>query len=337
MPTIALIATIFNEEDTIQQVLESIAKQTHPPDEIVLVDGGSSDSTIAIIESFAATLPIKLLVEHGCNISQGRNIAIQAAQAEVIAVTDAGVRIPPHWLASLTQPFRDDESVQTVAGFFHADPDPQNPFEVAMSATVLPLAQDIDPPKFLPSSRSVAFKKSAWQAVGGYPEWLDYSEDLVFDLRLKQLYGDFPFVPEAHVFFKPRTSLRAFCKQYYLYARGDGKADLWRKRHLIRYITYLFALPVLLALSYFTTPVVLLALFLGGVIYLRQPLQRLPHFWGKLGFWQKLIALSYLPIIRATGDIAKMIGYPVGIAWRRPNNPPDWRTIADYEVVEHAQ
>ena len=59
-----------------------------------------------------------------------------------------------------------------VAGFFRADP--HSPFEVAMGATVLPLRDEIDPATFLPSSRSVAFRKAAWQAVGGYPEWIDY-------------------------------------------------------------------------------------------------------------------------------------------------------------------
>ena len=44
--------------------------------------------------------------------------------------------------------------------------------------------------------------------------------------------------PTAIAHFRPRSSLRAFFKQYYRYSRGDGKADLWRKRHAIRYGAY---------------------------------------------------------------------------------------------------
>ena len=55
--------------------------------------------------------------------------------------------------------------------------------------------EDINPQTFLPSSRSVAFCKTAWEAVGGYPEWLDYSEDLVFDMALKEDVGNFAFAP----------------------------------------------------------------------------------------------------------------------------------------------
>ncbi|MCA9957415.1 MAG: hypothetical protein KC443_00185, partial [Anaerolineales bacterium] len=97
-------------------------------------------------------------------------------------------------------------------------------------------------------SRSVAFLKSAWEAVGGYPEWLDYSEDLIFDLALREKYGAFPFADTAVAYFRPRGSLRSFFRQYYFYARGDGKANLWRKRHVIRYVTYLLGFPFLLRL-----------------------------------------------------------------------------------------
>jgi glycosyltransferase involved in cell wall biosynthesis len=316
--SISLIATVLNEGATIHHVLDSIAAQTRTPDEIIIVDGGSTDNTRQIIESYP--LPITLLHEPGCNISEGRNIAIRHAIGDIIAVTDAGVRIPPEWLENLVKPFN-----ETAAGFFLPDPDPHSPFQVAMSATVLPQVEEIDPATFLPSSRSVAFSKTAWEAVGGYPEWLDYCEDLIFDLRLKDRYGSFPFAPEAVVYFKPRTSLRSFYRQYYLYARGDGKANLWRKRHIIRYATYLFVVPLVAFLAIRVHPLFLLGYLVGGVVYMRQPYHRLPRLWEELPAGGKLRAAGWVVIIRVVGDIAKMIGYPVGWRWRIRNHPPDWR------------
>ena len=98
-----------------------------------------------------------------------------------------------------------------------------------MGATVLPTVDEVKPESFLPSSRSVAFTKEAWEAAGGYPEWIDYCEDLIFDFRLRDAAGPFAWAPEAVAHFRPRGSLKSFFKQYYRYARGDGKADLWRK------------------------------------------------------------------------------------------------------------
>jgi hypothetical protein len=84
----------------------------------------------------------------------------------------------------------------------------------------------------------VAFRKEAWAGAGGYPEWLDYCEDLVFDFCLLADAGQAVFAPAALVYFRPRPNLAAFGRQYYRYARGDGKADLWAGRHAIRYATY---------------------------------------------------------------------------------------------------
>jgi len=323
---ISLIATVLNESDNAPALMQSLAAQTRQLDEIVIVDGGSNDNTVAIIESYADRLPLRVLTEPGCNISRGRNVAIAAARGDVIAVTDFGVRLPDDWLAHLTQPLLDDPDCHVVSGFFRADP--HNTFEVAMGATVLPLLDEIDPAQFLPSSRSVAFRKAAWEAVGGYPEWLDYSEDLVFDLRLKQRYRQFAFAPDAQAHFRPRGSLGAFFKQYYRYARGDGKADLWRKRHAIRYLTYVLLIPLIFALGWRLHRLLWLLYGAGAALYLYRPYRRLPTMLCHAPQVNLPFVLLLIPVIRVVGDIAKMIGYPVGLVWRWRNRPPDWRQPA---------
>ncbi|MYE80032.1 MAG: glycosyltransferase, partial [Chloroflexi bacterium] len=105
---ISLILTVLNEGDNIRQLLDSIAGQTRSADEIVIVDGGSSDDTVDIARSYAERLPLRLLVAAGCNISQGRNLAIAEARGDIIAVTDAGVRLAADWLEAITAPLLAD-------------------------------------------------------------------------------------------------------------------------------------------------------------------------------------------------------------------------------------
>jgi glycosyltransferase involved in cell wall biosynthesis len=321
---ISVIATVLNEGESIRRLMDSLAAQTRRPDEVVIVDGGSRDNTAAILHEYADRLPLRVLVEPGANISAGRNCAIDAAQGDIIAVTDAGVTLEHNWLERITAPLLDYPDVQVVGGFFHADAD--TVFEAAMGATVLPLADEIDAATFLPSSRSIALRKAAWAAVGGYPEWLDYCEDLIFDLRLKR-QARFAFEARAVAHFRPRGSLRSFFKQYYLYARGDGKADLWRKRHAIRYATYLIAAPALMLLGAFVHPLFWALFIPGAAAYLYQPYRRLPRVLrsaGDMSPAQFAYAAALVPIIRIVGDIAKMLGYPVGIRWRLQHHPPDW-------------
>ncbi|HHY55016.1 MAG TPA: glycosyltransferase [Chloroflexi bacterium] len=334
---VSVIATVYNERNSIERLLDSLAAQTRRPEEVVICDGGSTDGTAAIIRAYAARYPdrlpnLRVLEAPGANISRGRNLAIAAAQGPLIAATDAGVRLEPTWLEKLVEPWRHDPATHAVAGFFA--PDAEGVFQIAMAATVLPLREDIDPARFLPSSRSVAFTKAAWEQAGGYPEWLDYCEDLLFDFAINAQAPDRPtgfvWAPEALVHFRPRTSLRSFWTQYYRYARGDGKADLWRKRHAIRYATYFVALPLLLGHAWFglfARWLGWLGLLAGVFLYCRRPWQRLRVLGATLAPGQWLAAAALVPVIRVTGDLAKMAGYPVGLAWRRRRhaNLPDWR------------
>jgi cellulose synthase/poly-beta-1,6-N-acetylglucosamine synthase-like glycosyltransferase len=197
-------------------------------------------------------------------------------------------------------------------------PDPRTTFEMAMGATVLPRLEEVDGASFLPSSRSVAFRKEAWSAVGGYPEWLDYCEDLIFDMGLRAAGFRFSFAPLAIAHFRPRQNLRQFFKQYYLYARGDGKAGLWPRRHALRYATYALA-PIALALG-FWYKVFWLLMAIGCLAYLQRPYRRLWLSFAGFRRVEQVEAFLWVPIIRLVGDIAKMIGYPFGLWWRRKNS-----------------
>jgi glycosyltransferase involved in cell wall biosynthesis len=320
---VSLISTVLNEARSLPTLLDSIAAQTRLPAEVIICDGGSTDNTIDLLHA-ERRFPLRVIEHPGANISQGRNIAIAAASGEVIACVDAGVQLDPKWLEKLVEPLApsptlphsDEQGREVCAGFFL--PDVHTPFEIAMGATVLPQLSDIDPVTFLPSSRSVAFTKTAWQAVGGYPEWIDYCEDLLFDLALREKFGAFAFAPEAIAYFKPRSSLKSFFKQYYRYARGDGKANLWLKRHLIRYGTYLIGVPAI-ALLGVISPWFLLFYVFGAGLYLKRPYQRLQPMLRGLSRSDKIKAIGWVPIIRVAGDIAKMLGYPVGVLWRRRN------------------
>ncbi|MGC8879174.1 MAG: glycosyltransferase [Anaerolineae bacterium] len=313
---VSVIATVLNEGTSLRRLLDSLVRQTRPPDEVVIVDGGSHDETLSILQDAVqeGRLPLRVLVEPGANISRGRNVAIAASSGDVIASTDAGVRLSPDWLAALVAPFESDSPPQVVSGIFV--PDAHTTFEIAMAATTLPTLAEINPKHFLPSSRSVAFTRHAWEAVGGYPEWLDYCEDLVFDLRLRKHFHPFGFAPAAIAYFRPRSSLRSFFRQYYLYARGDGKADLWRKRHLARYLTYLVVLPLLVLLGWLASPWWLIGIVAGAAAYLYVPYRRLLPWLQSLAWGERILALLWVPVIRITGDVAKMLGYPVGSIWR---------------------
>jgi glycosyltransferase involved in cell wall biosynthesis len=336
---VSVVATVYNEGNSIKTLLDSLLNQTRRPDEIVICDGGSRDDTVAVLNEFSQDMPgLRILVEKGANISRGRNRAISQAAGPLIACTDAGVRLDPRWLERLIAPFEagidsEERPVEAVAGFFVADV--SGPFQTAMGATVLPREEEIAPERFLPSSRSMAFSKALWRRVGGYPEWLDYCEDLVFDLRIKSAVDGpaFAWAPRAVAHFRPRTDLKSFWRQYYRYARGDGKADLWRMRHAVRYATYLILVPALLGHALWGQEarwLGWLGLICGGTVNCARPWRRLWLLANDLPPFAQLQAVLFVPLIRLVGDLAKMAGYPAGLNWRRRNlrrSEIHWRDV----------
>ena len=328
---VSVIATVYNEGDSVRPLMESLLNQTRRPDEIVICDGGSQDGTVSVLREYNGRLPgLRIIEASGVNISQGRNTAIAAAAGPIIASTDAGVRLDCNWLERLVAPLEggeggSQEGASAVAGFFL--PDVSGAFQLAMGATVLPRVEDVDPSRFLPSSRSMAYLKESWRRVGGFPEWLDYSEDLVFDLRLKAESANqnraFAWAPDAIVHFQPRTTLKAFWEQYFRYARGDGKADLWRLRHAVRFATYLLLIPALLGHALWGQEARWLGwagLFVGGLVNCARP-------------WRRLTLLGKgAPAGEVIGGRAARAGNPVGgrcgedlrlpgsgLIWRRKN------------------
>lgn len=315
---VSLIATLKDEAGSIRSFLDGLLGQSRLPEEIVIVDGGSTDGTIAEIEraSASAPVPIRLIEAPGANISEGRNVAIAEASNEVIAVTDAGTRPEPDWLEKLVAPFEREPDTAVSSGFFL--PGGTGWRQRTLAIAITPQRDEIDPDAFLPSSRSVAFRRTWWSRVGGYPEWLRHCEDLVFDLELRKAGASFVFVPDSIVVWDARPDLRSFGRQYFNYARGDGHANLWPKRHLLRYSAYALGLFLLSRRGH--TRLARGALFAGWLGYQAKFFRRLLRIPPSASRSDQLRAFAYLPVIVTTGDIAKMVGYAVG-TWER-------RTIA---------
>jgi glycosyltransferase involved in cell wall biosynthesis len=232
-PTVSLVATVMNERDTLAAWLDSVLAQTRLPDEVVVVDGGSSDGTFEALQALASNsrVPIRASQTPGANIARGRNLAIEHATGPLIACTDAGCVLHPAWLAAITGPFAVDPAIEVVAGYYQAIQD--NDLQRIMSVYLVQPAQEVAPHSFLPSARSIAFHKQAWRAAGGFPESLRLTaEDTLFDMALKAHTRRWAFVPEAIVRWQLKSTLPQLFRQVRTYGQGDGEAGLFPRKYL---------------------------------------------------------------------------------------------------------
>ena len=218
----SMIMTTYNEASNIDGLLKDLCVQTYRPAEFLVVDGGSTDDTMAIVEAqkdnlASAGITLRLLNRPGVNIAAGRNIAVTEAAHDVICVSDAGCRLEKTWCERITRPLLEGKA-DLVGGFF-------KPVALTRFQRVLAgLTVASKPPKgFLPSSRSIAFRREAWEKAGAYPEWLPWGEDTLFNERCLETGARYVVAGDAIVHWEVRPSLPAALKQFYRYAWGDGR------------------------------------------------------------------------------------------------------------------
>ncbi len=234
----SVIATVLDERQAVDRLLQSVLPQLGAEDELVVVDGGSRDGTLQRLREHAQEdARVRALEAPGANIAAGRNVAVAAARNELIACTDAGCVVAPDWLARLMQPFAVADPPGLAAGVPHvlargaleraqsaacyADPDEASNPTRWVRLYGRAFGGVFDPS--LPFARSLAFTRTAWRDAGGFPEHLRWVEDGVFG-RAVAAGHRCVVVPGADVYWEQRGSVPATFRMYYRYGIGAAQS-----------------------------------------------------------------------------------------------------------------
>src|SRR5665647_3955528 len=173
---------------------------------------------------------VLLISKKNAKISEGRNIAIENSKAEIICASDAGCILDKNWIFEITRFLQinnntgkseKDNKAYDVAGGY-SKPVAISFLEKILSMCIMPQLKEINTVNFMPSSRNIAFKKNAWSKAGGYPEKMDYGEDMKFNFNLKEKGFEILFNPDAVVYWQMRENLSQVFKQFFRYAKGDA-------------------------------------------------------------------------------------------------------------------
>lgn len=245
---VTVIVPVRNEESGVRECIQALLDQTVAPHEIVIADGGSTDRTKEIIKEFiSAGHSVRLIEDADALPGRGRNLAIEAATTEWIAMTDAGTIARRDWLEKLIVAASADDRVEV--GFGSYEPVLSTFFEECLALAFVPPLTRVGYYAFRgPSTASLLIKKSVWERAGRFPEQLRACEDLLFFERVAASGVRVGYAPGAVVDWKMASGARQVFKRFRIYSLHTLRAGLGRSWHLALGRMYAVAL-ALIALS----------------------------------------------------------------------------------------
>ncbi len=235
-----LIATVLNEEDNIAKYLDSVLNQTKKPDEIIIVDAGSTDKTIKILKEYKKVLPIKIIIEKGCTISQAENIAIKQSKHDIILGGCAGITIKKDMFEQLLKKLDDNVDIVTGVYMVLGKTKMQKAIADVFQYSLIPNIKNVDD-NFNSTNRSLAYKKKIWKILGKYPEHLNRADDTWFNAEARRKGLKFKLAKNAIAYWYARKNLKLVFKYCYLDVKCDIENGFEKKRY-VKYWLDLFAI-----------------------------------------------------------------------------------------------
>ncbi len=201
---ITVVIPLYNGARFIREAIRSVFDQTLPPDEIIVVDDGSSDSGADIVKEMGTQHPIRLINKPNGGQSSARNLGVEHAHGDLIAFLDQDDAWYPDHLAELVKPFLRRRTVEL--GWSYSDLDEVNENGGLVACAILGKTKTKHPKRdladclrqdmfILPSASLIS--RRAFVQVGGFDEQLSGYEDDDLFLRLFQAGFDNEFLPKS--------------------------------------------------------------------------------------------------------------------------------------------
>jgi glycosyltransferase involved in cell wall biosynthesis len=193
---VSVVIPTYNAGAFIDEAIRSALSQDYPPDEIIVVDDGSTDRDYKELESLGGRLCVIRQGNRG--VSAARNVGFARARQEYVAILDADdVWISGKLRAQMAHlsGHPDCDAVFCLGLNWEPDDDGSTwtqPAVGVVGAERAPQAVRLHYRDFLcgipVATSTMVVKKAAWEALGGYDESMRYGEDQEFNMRLSREY-----------------------------------------------------------------------------------------------------------------------------------------------------
>ncbi|WP_119071728.1 glycosyltransferase family 2 protein [Aggregatilinea lenta] len=244
VPLVSVVMPIYNEAAFISRSLGAVLAQDYPGDclDVLVVDGGSTDGTRALVQATAARDGRVRLLDNPARLqASAMNAGLRAAHGEIVARVDGHTIIAPDYIRRCVETLA-ATGTHNVGGpqrFVGTTPwgraiavAYRSPFSVPSRFTVSDRAEYVD------TVYMGAWPRAVLEKLGGFDEALAVNEDYELNVRIRQNGGRIYLAPDIRSAYYGRQTPGALWRQFFRY--GAWKFTVLRKhpasariRHLI--------------------------------------------------------------------------------------------------------
>ncbi|MDO8511632.1 MAG: glycosyltransferase [Nanoarchaeota archaeon] len=251
LPFISIIISVYNEERTLHQCLDSLLVLEYPNYEVIMVNDASKDNTLAILRAYQKKSKKIKVVTYTVNkgVPGARNEGMKAAKGDIFVFTDADATFPREWPLKLIQPFTENQAVGATGGRDIAPPN-QPLIHKCIDYTLTSFigtgglrGAKVRLAKYAVTGCNFAVRRSVVEKVGMHDEKIRWrGEEKEWCQRIREAGYQIQFVHDSYILHYRRISLKLFWTQ--TYKSGKARFDILkaapRSFELIHIIPSLF-------------------------------------------------------------------------------------------------
>lgn len=223
----------YNEADTLPRTLASVEAQTLEPEAVLVADGGSTDGTREVLETWKTRLPLEVLDNPDRRQAPGLNRCLRQCGTEFVARLDGHTHWDSRYLERLLSVLVERSYLGAAGARVRLDPGASSFQRDAWRVmchrfgTGGPAYRRAEEAGEVPSLQSPVYRRRSLEKVGGFREDVPWGEDGELHHRLRKHDWPLYLVPEATLYYQPRSTLHGFSRQALHY--GHGRASLARQ------------------------------------------------------------------------------------------------------------
>ena len=222
MHKISILIPAYNEEKSVGKCILSCLNQTRKPDEIIVVNDGSTDSTLKILKKFLGKITIVNLKKNTGNKSKAQEIGLRFVTGDIFITTDADTSLHRNFVKKIETSFEDKE-VSAVCGYVESNEcnwiTNVREINYLIGQTIYKKAQSYIEALFVLVGCGSAFRTKDFRKIVTF-DHDNVTEDLDFTYKLKLADQKMVLQEEAIVYTQDPNNLKSYFRQLYRWYSG---------------------------------------------------------------------------------------------------------------------